>query len=191
MKRRTLAVLAALAAFTPAPLLAHPFHLGEGLAAGLFHPFGGADHLLALVAVGLLASRYPGRKALWIPVAFVAGTAGGFLVGMGGTGSPLLEAGLLATVLATGTLVAAPRLAAPALAAGGIALFGLLHGFAHATEVGAAGLAAGAGLVTATATLHLAGLTAGLVLRRTRRAGWTRALGAAVVVTGLALPLLA
>lgn len=191
MKSRTLAMAGALVALAPAPLLAHPFHLGEGLAAGLLHPFAGADHLLALVAVGLLASRYRAGEALWIPGAFVAGTAAGFLAGLGATGSPALEMGLLATVVATGALVAAPRLAAAALAAAGIGLFGALHGVVHATEVGTAGLAAGAGLVASTALLHAAGLSLGVLLLRARRPGWTRALGGAVVVAGAALPWLA
>jgi urease accessory protein len=191
MKRRTLAMAGALVALAPAPLLAHPFHLGEGLAAGLLHPLGGADHLLALVAVGLLASRYDGRRALCIPAAFVVGTAGGFLAGLGAVGTPLLEAGLLTTVLGTGALVAAPRLTIAWIAAAGIGLFGTLHGVAHATEVGAAGLAAGAGLVTTTSLLHGAGMIAGTGLRRAHRTGWTRALGATVVAAGAALPFLA
>jgi len=191
VESRPLTAAALLTTLAPAPLLAHPFHLGEGLAAGMLHPLGGADHLLALVAVGLLASRYDGRRALWIPGAFVAGTAAGFLAGLGAAGSPVLEAGLLATVLATGLLVAAPGRATLWLAAAAISLFGTLHGLAHATELGTAGVAAGAGLVTATALLHAAGMAAGASLRRARRSGWTRALGAAVVAAGAALPFLA
>lgn len=46
--------LAAVAAFAVASAAqAHPGHGAESFAAGLAHPFGGLDHLLAMVAVGM------------------------------------------------------------------------------------------------------------------------------------------
>mgnify|MGYP000365618072 FL=1 len=65
----------------------HPGHTAEGsLLAGFLHPLTGADHLLAMVAVGVwsaLASRSV-RDALWAPVAFVALMILGALLGAGG-----------------------------------------------------------------------------------------------------------
>ena len=50
---RKLFVLFLLAAAVPAAN-AHPFHAeGSGLLAGLAHPLGGVDHLLAMLGVGL------------------------------------------------------------------------------------------------------------------------------------------
>jgi urease accessory protein len=60
----------------PSPALAHPGH-GGSLLAGLAHPFSGADHLAAMVAVGLWAATRPARQALAAPVAFMAALAAG------------------------------------------------------------------------------------------------------------------
>ena len=59
---------------TLVPTAAHA-HSGHGEAAGFahgfMHPLGGPDHVLAMVAVGMLAYRLGGR-ALWlIPSAFL------------------------------------------------------------------------------------------------------------------------
>ena len=63
--------LVAAVSLWAAPALAHPGHDGASLAAGLAHPLTGLDHLLAMLAVGLLAARRGGRAlALW-PAAFV------------------------------------------------------------------------------------------------------------------------
>lgn len=49
--KRILGALALL--LTPALAFAHPGHGDNGLIAGLGHPIGGLDHLLAMLAVGL------------------------------------------------------------------------------------------------------------------------------------------
>ena len=46
----------------PALAEAHPGHSGAGFTHGFAHPLGGADHLLAMVAVGLWAAQL-GRRA--------------------------------------------------------------------------------------------------------------------------------
>src|ERR1700761_641611 len=55
--------------------MAHPGHLAPGanaLVAGAMHPLSGADHLLAMLASGLLAVRVGTRRAIWmIPATFV------------------------------------------------------------------------------------------------------------------------
>ncbi|MGQ8571924.1 HupE/UreJ family protein, partial [Klebsiella pneumoniae] len=67
-----LPLLAAALLLLPQAALAHPGH-GDaaGLAHGFVHPLSGADHVLAMVAVGLLAALRGGR-ALWaLPAAFL------------------------------------------------------------------------------------------------------------------------
>ncbi len=72
----------------------HPGHTAEGsLLAGFLHPLTGADHLLAMVAVGVwsaLASRSV-RDALWAPIAFVSLMVIGALLGAGGVALPMAE----------------------------------------------------------------------------------------------------
>jgi urease accessory protein len=183
---------ALLAAFL-APTLAHA-HVGvgeaSGLAAGLVHPLGGADHLLAMVAVGLLAAALGGR-ALWlVPASFLGMMAVGGALGAAGVAVPFVEAGIALSVVVLGLGVAlggSVPLAAACALAGGFAIF---HGHAHGAEMPetASGLAYGAGFVAATALLHLAGLAVGLTFGRagpTRLA--SRVLGGGFAVAGLAL----
>src|SRR3981189_2931528 len=61
------AVLAASLVLIPSLALRHPRLPGHShdLASGLMHPIGGLDHVLAMVAVGLLAAQLGGR-ALWL-----------------------------------------------------------------------------------------------------------------------------
>jgi hydrogenase/urease accessory protein HupE len=70
MKRINMAVrfvlCTAVACFTPAVAFAHP-NPGPhtGLALGFMHPLTGADHLLAIVAVGILAGSRACRITFW------------------------------------------------------------------------------------------------------------------------------
>src|SRR5436853_2374338 len=52
-------------------VLAHPGHVGHDFQSGWQHPFGGMDHLLAMIAVGLLAVRLGGRALWMIPATFM------------------------------------------------------------------------------------------------------------------------
>lgn len=113
--------------------LAHSGHAGHDSAmlAGLSHPLGGADHLLAMLAVGLWAGQQGGAARWQAPLAFVALLAVGGALGAAGLWLPGVEAGIAASVLALGLLLAArarlPRWAGLGLTGG----FALLHGLAR------------------------------------------------------------
>lgn len=53
----------------------------HGFAFGLEHPFGGLDHLAAMIAVGAIAARFPSRAAVAAPLAFVSFMAFGATLG--------------------------------------------------------------------------------------------------------------
>lgn len=150
---------AMLALLVPVAALAHPGHAETGaLATGLGHPLGGLDHLVAMLAVGLMAGMAGGRAALALPLVFLAAMAAGGLGGMAGLALPLVEPVILASCVVLGAvLVLALR---PALwqAAPVVALFGAAHGAAHGVEGPASGAAAyGVGFLIATAALHAMG----------------------------------
>jgi urease accessory protein len=153
-------VLAGLAVSASAvPALAHlnPAEHGS-FATGLSHPMFGADHVLAMVAVGLWAALASGR-ALWqVPAAFVGTMLVGFVAALEGLPLPFVEPVILASVVVLGLLVAA---AAPVPAGAGLALVGFFAfflGHAHGGEIGGAGaLSYAAGFAVATAILHLVG----------------------------------
>jgi urease accessory protein len=109
----------------------------------------------------------------------------GALLSLTGFALPLVEAGIAASVLALGLLVAfaarLPLVAGAAL----VGAFALLHGHAHGAELPTAASAwsYAAGFITATASLLAIGLLVGLALRG--RA--LRIAGACVALFGLAL----
>lgn len=165
------------------PAFAHDGH-GGGLAQGLAHPFTGADHLLAMIAVGLVAAMRGGRAAWALPLSFVAAAGLGFGAGRFGLTLPMVEPVILASVLLLGLLVMA---AVPVNLVAGVALvaaFGVFHGQAHAAEAGSQAIAGfAAGFLMASAGLH----AAGLALHHLTGTRWSRAAGAATVAGGLAL----
>lgn len=168
---RTIVAALALLCFATvmaSPALAHPGAPGHEFVDGLEHPIFGLDHLLAMVAVGLLAVRIGGR-ALWaMPAAFLASMLAGGLAASAGLQLPGVEYGILASVLVLGVLIAATRIAPLPVAAGLVALFAFFHGYAHAAEMvngGSLGAYAGGFLLT-TALLTAIGVAAGLALSR-------------------------
>ena len=190
---RLICAVSLLLAAMVAPALAHTGAGSvSGFAAGLHHPLGGLDHLLAMVAVGILAAQLGGR-ALWaVPAAFVGMMLVGGLAAMAGIGLPLVELGIVGSVVILGAVIALGRrlpLAGAVALAGVLAVF---HGHAHGLEMPAAasGLAYAAGFALATAGLHAAGIGLGLATRRLGE-GVGRAVmrigGAGVAAAGVAL----
>jgi urease accessory protein len=180
-------ILLATLLLLPATAFAHPGDaLHHGLAAGFLHPFSGADHLLAMVTVGLWAGLLGGRARWALPGGFLAGMAGGALMGFAGLALPGVEAGILASVIVLGALAGLalrlPLALGLVLAAG----FGLLHGHAHGTEMLAG--PAFLGMLAGTALLHGAGLAlASPVAPWARRAA--QAVGGATALGGVVLAL--
>ena len=102
--KRILGTLALL--LTPALAFAHPGHGDNGLIAGISHPIGGLDHLLAMLAVGLWAAQQQGAARWALPCTFVGTLLIGGLLGFEGLNLPALESGIAASVLALGLAVA-------------------------------------------------------------------------------------
>jgi urease accessory protein len=178
------------------PAMAHTGHEIGALASGFAHPFGGLDHLLAMLGVGVWAAQLStdDRAALWrTPLAFVAAMVAGAAVAILGAPLPLVELGILGSVLLVGLLIlAAPKALLPAWAPPAlVALFAVFHGYAHGAELPDAAhpMAYGAGFVAATALLHLAGIALGLGVRRGLGAQAVRALGGLLALGGAALAL--
>jgi urease accessory protein len=171
MHRSLLRLATAFLVLAPAAASAHPGHETAGLMHGFLHPLGGFDHIIAMVAVGLIAARLGGR-ALWlVPTSFVgAMTLAGAAASMG-MALPYVETGIAVSVVVLGA-VAVFGVAMPVAAAMGlVAFFAVFHGYAHGLEMPetASGLAYGAGFVVATAMLHGIGIAFGLMIGQTRR----------------------
>lgn len=181
--------LIAAAALLPTTAMAHSGHEVSGFISGLAHPVGGADHLLAMLAVGLWAARLGGR-ALWlVPLAFVATMVLGNALALSGVSIGFTEQGIGLSVVALGLLLAlSARFATPVCmaVAGGFALF---HGLAHGAEMplNASGVAYATGFVAATLGLHLAGVVFGKLGTEAKANLLSRVTGGAIELTGVAM----
>lgn len=168
-------------------------HVGTGsaaaLTAGLAHPLGGADHLLAMLAVGLWAALMGGRAQWAVPVAFVAMLVVGGALGIAGVTLPFVEAGILISLLVAGLFLAgALRLSlfASTVIAAGVAL---LHGHAHGTEMPLAlnAVSYSLGFALSCALLLGAGIASGVILKKFSTTTAYRTLGIAISAAGLGL----
>ncbi|MFO1033445.1 MAG: HupE/UreJ family protein [Hyphomicrobiales bacterium] len=81
-------------------------HDAAGFAHGFLHPLSGADHLLAMIAVGLFAGILGGRARRWLVLmSFMVMIAVGGAIGMAGYDVPFTEVMIAASVLALGAAV--------------------------------------------------------------------------------------
>ncbi|WP_374492849.1 HupE/UreJ family protein [Brachymonas sp.] len=163
---------------------AHPgsaahLHLVDGstaLLAGFLHPLTGADHLLAMGALGLWCGLMLRRQ--WLPpLAFAGSMAAGLALTQTALRLPAVEPMVAASLLVFGLLLVARRGMSLAWAMGLAAVFAVFHGYAHG-EVFPSVLPAGVfsgymmGMVAASLLLHAAGVASGLWLRRRAPAPW-------------------
>lgn len=189
-----------ITAMASAPAMAHTgLDMTSGLSAGLGHPVGGLDHVLAMIAVGILAAQMSSQSAkrhvLWIvPATFVGLMALGGVLGMVGVGVPFVEQGIVGSVIILGAVIAWGRLLPQSVAMGLVGILAVFHGHAHGTEMpmSASGLEYALGFMTATAVLHALGVSLTLIVQQQlmRWQGVTvRVGGGAIALGGLSLAL--
>ncbi len=191
--KRAIIILAAASVLTPVAALAHT-GAGDthGVVHGFMHPVTGLDHVLAMVAVGILAALLGGRAIWLVPASFVALAAVGGLLGVQGVPVPFVEFGISASVVLLGLAIALQARLPLGWTVGLVGLFGLYHGYAHGAEMpaDASGFAYGAGFLAATAMLHIAGIGLGLGIAHMARRSATRfaqAGGTAIALAGVVL----
>jgi urease accessory protein len=157
-----------------------------GFVTGFLHPISGADHVLAMVAVGLWGAQL-GAPAIWVlPVAFPLVMAMGAMLGFLGVPVPGVEYGIAASAIVLGTAVAFEVRPALVIAAVVVGCFAIFHGHAHGTELppGQSALLYSMGFVVATGCLHAAGIAIGTVHRRRWGQGLLRVAGTMVAGGG-------
>ncbi len=186
--RRSLLPLAILLTCAQ-PVWAHPGHVGHAFAAGWQHPLAGLDHLLAIVAVGILAVRI-GGKAIWaMPTIFLASMLVGGAAAACGIPLPASEWVISLSVLILGLMVAVSRTAPLAVGGALVALFAIFHGHAHVAEMASGGslTSYAVGFVLATAVLHVCGVLGGLIMIRSISTYAVRWSGAFISIAGVLL----
>lgn len=171
---------------------AHTGHGTSGVAEGLAHPLG-ADHLLAMLAVGIWSvSSLPANKAWWGPATFMLSLVVSAALGAVGLTLPWLEQLISLSVVLFGGMLLLSRVKLPVgLGLGLVALAASMHGLAHGAETPETGFATyAAGFLATTVVLHFGGVAAGLSLRKVLadKATWALAgLGALCSGAGLYL----
>ncbi len=187
--RSSLPCLAAACAALLAPGLAEAHILqgsAGGFGSGFEHPLTGADHFLAMFAVGLWGAQMGGRSVWTLPVTFPLIMVLGGVLGIAGVFLPGIEIGIALSLVALGLAVACawkpPEWVALAL----ISVFAICHGYAHGAELPNAADPAdyAIGFVLATGLIHLLGIGVGLALHRPFHGSLARALGFAITLGG-------
>lgn len=163
--KKTAAFLAlAGALFAPATAFAHAGH-GTGLAEGFLHPFTGIDHLVALLALGLLASQLVARRSVTAVALFLAAFVLAFAAARHGITLPAQEAMLAASLIGLGGLIFFSASLPFGIAAAAAILFAAYHGSAHGAELASHGvLPALSGFLLASILLTGAGYLLGRVM---------------------------
>ncbi len=168
------------------PLLAHTGEDVGGLFAGLSHPIGGLDHVVAMIAVGLWGGIL-GRPALWmLPVAFpvMMAIAGAF--GAAGVPLPGVETGIALSGIVLGVMVLFSVQVPVRVAMALVGVFAVFHGHAHGAElpVSVNPMAYALGFVISTGLLHLCGIAVGSLGKWPVGRVLVRAAGAAIALAG-------
>ncbi len=171
----------------PGLALAHSGHDASTFAHGFAHPIGGLDHLLAMIAVGILASRFQGAARFAVPAGFVTSMIVGAVLSENAV--PLVEAMIALSLVAFGLAIAVTRVVPFAIVIGAVAVFGFFHGHAHGSEASGTLIPFSAGFVLATTLLHGLGLWVTLRLQHIAKGAEraVRLLGGLVAGAGLVL----
>jgi urease accessory protein len=139
----------------------------KSIISGLLHPVLGFDHLMAMIAVGLLSVQHKGRHIFRLPACFVIVLFLGAVIGLASWPLPHVEGIISMSVLILGLAIASGGRLALVLAYPIVAVFALFHGHAHGAEIPSLGspVAFIAGFLIASAILHLLGVSIGSIAR--------------------------
>lgn len=161
---------------------------GLGLTAsfeqGFLHPITGVDHLIAMVAVGLLSGVLGGRAVVTVPALFVTFLLVGGVFGFFAFELVGVEMWILGSLILLGVVLTRTARPSRPLMLVAIALFGFAHGNAHGLELPLASSALGyaSGFAIASCVCHASGILVALGASRTPwRRTTIRILGLATV----------
>ncbi|MEH6401752.1 MAG: HupE/UreJ family protein [Sneathiella sp.] len=189
----TLFISTAFLTVAASPAFAHTGHTeASSLISGLMHPVIGLDHILAMIAVGLLATQMRGKSRTVLPAIFIAMMIAGAALASSAIAIPFIEQGILGSVIILGAVIAGGYRLPASIAASLVGFFALFHGAAHFVEMpaNATTMAYGTGFLVASLALIAGGSVLGLAAPKFlgKVAPTTvRLAGAAVSFAGLGL----
>lgn len=137
----TAALLLLTNLFINAPALAHhpsggeiPSTFASGFLSGLGHPVIGADHLVFVIAIGLLAA-FSHKLGMVVPLAFMVATAMGTGIHLQSINLPVPELVISASVLVVGIFLAKGNKSNLTLLTAVGAIAGIFHGYAYGESI--------------------------------------------------------
>lgn len=151
------------ALLTPTMAFAHPGHESHSFLSGLTHPITGIDHLIMLLAFGLLVGALSlpyAKKAVSIATALASLAAGlviGQALGFATLVEPMIVASLFVVSLALWQVCSPTTKRVNLALSSSIALL-FFHGYAHGVEAAADLTQFGAGMLLSATGLMVAGL---------------------------------
>lgn len=174
--------------FTPLAY-AHPGHgLDHGFTSGFMHPLLGWDHLLVMLAVGVLAAKLGGKARWQLPLTFLIAMTIGAMLGIAGISLHGVETGIAASLMAMGLLLILHLPMSRGVQLLFTALFAIMHGVAHGVELnqgawlqnGLQSVSPFIGMLVATAILH--GIGYGIGTQQHKWLQWSQSLLAGVMM---------
>lgn len=153
----------------PQTTTAHsPDLVSPGIVQGIVHPLGGADHIAAILAVGLWAACMGGRNLQHLAISFVASMAVGAVLAVRAVSLQWVEPGIMTSLLVLGFFLVVNFRPSRSSAGIIVAMFGIFHGYAHGTVIANAAdsWAFMAGLTGASLALIFLGSVTARILRR-------------------------
>jgi len=154
---------------------------------GFTHPLFGADHIVAMVAVGLWGA-FLGAPAVWLlPVIFPTVMAFGGALGVMGVPLPAIEIGIALSGIVLGLMVLLATKPPIWVSAVLVGIFAVFHGHAHGSELptSANPMTYSIGFVISTGLLHLSGIALGLLTRFPWGIPVVRGCGGVIACVGL------
>ncbi|NOS88964.1 MAG: HupE/UreJ family protein [Methylococcaceae bacterium] len=132
----------------------------NGWSSGFIHPLHGADHLLAMLAVGIWAAQLRGAAIWLLPLTFVGVMSLGGLAGAAGILLPGAEAVVLLSCLVFVGLITRKIRFSSQTNILIVAFFAFFHGYAHGQEISTSAslISYTLGFMVATLLLHGAGI---------------------------------
>lgn len=154
---------------------------------GFLHPLQGIDHLLALIAVGLLSTRLSRSASLGLPLSFLFAMCLGLGLGVNALPMAGMEQAIALSLVTGGLLLLITRTLPTAFQLALTGGFALFHGFAHGVEMPAgAVLGYAMGIVMASSIVMMLSRMAILQMTGQRANVLTQVSGSAIALTGMA-----
>ncbi|MBK8970854.1 MAG: HupE/UreJ family protein [Hahellaceae bacterium] len=187
MTRPTLMISLALLTASSS-VSAHTGHADSAsFMAGVLHPLQGIDHLLALIAVGLLSTRLSRNASLGLPLSFLLAMCLGLGLGINALPMAGMEQAIALSLVTGGLLLLITRTLPTAFQLALTGGFALFHGFAHGVEMPAgAVLGYAMGIVMASSIVMMLSRMAILQMTGQRANVLTQVSGSAIALTGMA-----